>query len=84
MVTRREPEFVKSRTQDLEPCYHDAGSFIGAHRLCGCQDLEVHEQSLGIPVSAHRRLDIDTTDDWSFAELLYEAEHAGGRHDQKF
>ena len=41
-------------------------------------DLEVHEQSLGIPVARTEGLDIDTTDDWSFAELLYEAKHAGG------
>ena len=78
MVTRREPEFVKSRTQDLEPCYHDAGSFYWGTSSMWMSDLEVHEQSLGIPVARTEGLDIDTTDDWSFAELLYEAKHAGG------
>jgi len=78
MVTRREPEFVKWRTQDLEPCYHDAGSFYWGTSSMWMSDLEVHEQSLGIPVARTEGLDIDTTDDWSFAELLYEAEHAGG------
>jgi len=79
VVTKREPRFELARTQDLEACYHDAGSFYWG--LCGLwiSDHGLHSRSVGLPVSRSEGVDIDTPDDWSFAELLYRATELGGR-----
>ena len=84
MVTRREPEFVKSRTQDLEPCYHDAGSFYWGTSSMWMSDLEVHEQSLGIPVARTEgsiliRPMIGRSQNYYMKRSTLE-----GRHDQSF
>lgn len=73
IITKREPEFEQSRTQDLEPHYHDAGSFYWGTTCMWMSDTDVHSRSLGIPVSRTEAIDIDTIEDWSFAERLYKA-----------
>ncbi|MEL7633355.1 pseudaminic acid cytidylyltransferase [Sporomusa sphaeroides] len=68
------PEYVKERSQDLEPFYHDAGQF---YFLKTC----VFEDKLTlVPEATHPYLldemevqDIDTIDDWAIAELKYQA-----------
>ena len=79
VMTKREPRFELSRTQDLEVCYHDAGSFYWGLRSLWMSDLGLHSRSVGLPVSRAEGIDIDTPDDWSFAELLYRASELGGR-----
>ena len=78
IITKREPRFELSRTQDLEACYHDAGSFYWGTKNLWMSDLGLHAQSVGLPVSRTEGLDIDTPEDWSFAELLYRAKELGG------
>lgn len=78
IITKREPRFELSRTQDLEACYHDAGSFYWGLKSLWISDLGLHAQSVGLPVSRTEGLDIDTPEDWFFAELLYRASKLGG------
>ena len=79
VVTKREPRFELARTQDLEACYHDAGSFYWGLSSLWMSDHGVHSRSVGLPVSRAEGVDIDTPDDWSFAELLHRATELGGR-----
>ncbi|SDT95031.1 pseudaminic acid cytidylyltransferase [Stappia sp. ES.058] len=66
------PEHTGTRSQDLEPAYHDAGQFY----WCRPEALRAGRALLG-PTAAMYRLDraraqdIDTPDDWAFAEKLY-------------
>jgi N-acylneuraminate cytidylyltransferase len=66
------PRYYRSRSQDLEPCYHDAGqfyivrtgAFLRQHRLFlrGMLKYELPET---------RVQDIDTEEDWKMAEHKY-------------
>ncbi|MBD2753122.1 pseudaminic acid cytidylyltransferase [Spirosoma validum] len=72
------PEHALTRSQDLEPTYHDAGqfyfvnvaSFQQSHRL-------ITGNSGGIIISELAAHDIDTEDDWQVAEFKYKMNHAG-------
>lgn len=68
----REPEYIHSRSQDLEPMYHDAGLFywmkipeflLKKEILC--------DQTAMYELSELEVQDIDTEDDWKLAELKY-------------
>lgn len=70
------PENFYARSQDLEPAYHDAGQFYWTHLLREEASKEkVSFSSISIPIILPRHLvqDIDTPEDWIFAELLYDA-----------
>ena len=67
------PEHSGTRSQDLEPAYHDAGQFY----WCRPEALRAGRPLLGptaamYPVDRARAQDIDTPDDWAFAEMLYQ------------
>jgi N-acylneuraminate cytidylyltransferase len=59
------PEYAQSRSQDLEPAYHDAGQFYWF------KTDKMLSGSLkgGMIVSEIEAQDIDTIDDWTIAEL---------------
>ncbi|GAB3739240.1 pseudaminic acid cytidylyltransferase [Spirosoma lituiforme] len=67
-----QPEHALTRSQDLEPTYHDAGqfyffqtaSFLQNHRL-------ITNHSGGIIISEMQAQDIDTETDWQLAELKF-------------
>lgn len=67
-----QPEHALTRSQDLEPAYHDAGqfyfvniaSFQKNHRL-------ITDNSGGIIISEMAAHDIDTEEDWQVAELKF-------------
>jgi pseudaminic acid cytidylyltransferase len=68
-----DPEHLSTRTQDLEPAFHDAGQFY-----VGCiaswlesSPLE-HERTVGMKLAADRAVDIDEPEDWERAERLAE------------
>lgn len=67
------PEYMKSRSQDLEPFYHDAGQFyfvktdVFANRL-----TLVPEATIPYPLDEIEVQDIDTIDDWELAEIKYQ------------
>lgn len=70
------PEHTATRTQDLEPAYHDAGQFYWgttAAWLCG---RSPHQGGRSLVLPPERAVDIDTPADWARAEALYEARRA--------
>jgi pseudaminic acid cytidylyltransferase len=68
------PEHVRTRSQDLEPAYHDAGQFYWGTAKAFLNDVEMFSPA-SVPVILPRHLvqDIDTEEDWHRAELLYRA-----------
>ena len=69
-----QPEFLNTRSQDLEEAYHDAGQFYW-----GAKEAWLAGESLfstmSAPVLLPRFLvqDIDTNEDWIRAELMFKA-----------
>lgn len=70
------PEHTFTRSQDLEPVYHDAGQFY-------CLDTKAFMKKLSLFGDTTRELildemevqDIDTVTDWKLAELKYRLLH---------
>lgn len=66
------PENEVVRSQDLEEAYHDAGQFYWGRRDAFIQRKPIfapHSRVVLLPRS--RVQDIDTPEDWDFAEVLY-------------
>ncbi|HEY1796737.1 MAG TPA: pseudaminic acid cytidylyltransferase [Stellaceae bacterium] len=73
------PEHRDTRSQDLEPAYHDAGQFYWG-RTAAFRDGRVLFSPESVPVILPRYLvhDIDTEEDWVRAELVYQTLRAAG------
>ena len=70
------PEYIKSRSQDLESMYHDAGMFYYyKSNYLSSQDKKMKY----FEMKEYDIQDIDTVDDWVMAELKYKLimEHTG-------
>lgn len=67
------PEFVGTRTQDLEPGYHDAGQFYWGRTPAWLAALNIHANGKSIVLPEWRVVDIDTPADWTRAEALFRA-----------
>lgn len=67
------PEHELTRTQDLEAAYHDAGQFYWGKPDAWLTNNKIHRSGVGLPVPNWRVVDIDTSDDWARAEVLYAA-----------
>jgi N-acylneuraminate cytidylyltransferase len=68
------PQYRDTRSQDLEPAFHDAGQFyIGRTDAWMRGDAIMSPCSLPYELPRYRVQDIDTLDDWQRAELLYAA-----------
>ena len=76
-----QPEHEWTRTQDLEPFYHDAGQFYWGRRQSWLAGLGLQSNGHGVVVPQWRVVDIDTPDDWRRAELMFTSrdEVYGGR-----
>jgi N-acylneuraminate cytidylyltransferase len=72
------PEYISSRSQDLEEAYHDAGQFSWGRAEAFLNDTVPFSQA-SIPIVLPRYLvqDIDTLEDWTRAELMHKAWHLG-------
>lgn len=71
-----QPEHLDTRSQDLEPTFHDAGQFYWGRCDAWLSHRPVFSQrSLPLILPRHRVQDIDTEDDWTLAERLF-AENA--------
>ena len=72
------PEFERTRSQDLEPIYHDCGQFY----MCK-SEMFLEKHSLILPRTKAYELpdeevqDIDTMSDWEIAEAKYKVLHKG-------
>lgn len=60
------PEYAKTRSQDIAPAYHDAGLFYW-HKVEPW--LNGNKTRGGYEMSEFYVQDIDTMDDWAFAEM---------------
>jgi pseudaminic acid cytidylyltransferase len=67
------PEHELTRTQDLDPAFHDAGQFYWGWKASWLTQPRLHSGSAGYVVPSWRVVDIDTPDDWERAERLYRA-----------
>lgn len=67
------PEYVNTRTQDLEPAYHDAGQFYWGRAQAWLDGLNIHANGSTIVLPEWRVVDIDTPADWERAEALFYA-----------
>ncbi len=66
------PQYQLTRSQDLEPIYHDAGQFycLRTERFLQTGSL-VMDNTLPIEISEQAVQDIDTPTDWALAEMKY-------------
>jgi pseudaminic acid cytidylyltransferase len=67
------PQYVNTRTQDLEPAYHDAGQFYWAAADTWRAGAAIHANGRSIVLPEWRVVDIDTPADWERAEALFAA-----------
>ncbi|WP_130537799.1 pseudaminic acid cytidylyltransferase [Thiomicrorhabdus indica] len=61
------------RSQDLEKVYYDVGQFYIGTVDAWLSGKSPHEIGAGMVIPHWRVVDIDTPEDWFFAELIYEA-----------
>lgn len=66
------PEYLLTRSQDLEESYHDAGQFVWGRGESFMQNRSVFGPgTVPVVIPRYRVQDIDTPEDWERAELLY-------------
>lgn len=68
------PEYEKSRSQDLEPLYHDAGQWYWI-KISIIKDTLVPKDTAPVILENMEVQDIDVEADWKMAELKYKALH---------
>ncbi len=67
-----QPEHLNTRSQDLEEAYHDAGQFYWGKKEAFLKGLPFFDQdSVIVKLPRDRVQDIDTPEDWDFAETLF-------------
>ncbi|NYG48476.1 N-acylneuraminate cytidylyltransferase [Bradyrhizobium sp. IAR9] len=68
------PEHRITRSQDLEPVFHDAGQFYWGTARAFLNDVPVFSpRSIGIVLPRVLVQDIDTLEDWEQAEFMFRA-----------
>tara|TARA_B100000378_G_scaffold148534_1_gene119940 strand:+ start:599 stop:1309 length:711 start_codon:yes stop_codon:yes gene_type:complete len=73
------PEHFRTRSQDLEEAWHDAGQFYWGTARAWCEERAIFgEDSVPVKLPRHRVQDIDTPEDWVRAEWLFRAMQAEG------
>jgi pseudaminic acid cytidylyltransferase len=67
-----EPRYLKARSQDLEPAYHDAGQFYWLRTRSFLEQKEIYARhSAPLVIDESQAQDIDTEEDWRMAELKF-------------
>ncbi len=73
LVEMKYPEYLKSRTQDLEKVYHDAGQFYFVKTKVLIEEKTVWcKHTAPLVLSELEVQDLDTLTDWQLAEMKYE------------
>lgn len=73
-VAMFQPDNFSTRSQDLEPAFHDAGQFYWAKSSAIIQELSAFSNhAIPYRLPRHRVQDIDTGEDWERAELMFKA-----------
>jgi pseudaminic acid cytidylyltransferase len=73
LVAPFHPEYELTRTQDLEPAYHDAGQFYWGHKRAWLNNQKIHSSGVGLVIPNCRVVDIDSPEDWQRAEAIHRA-----------
>lgn len=69
-----QPEHRNTRSQDLEPAFHDAAQFYWGWSEAWLRGESAYgPQSAPVLLPRHEVVDIDTPEDWELAERLYAA-----------
>ncbi|NGX17175.1 pseudaminic acid cytidylyltransferase [Wenzhouxiangella sp. XN24] len=72
-VAMFQPEHAATRSQDLEPAYHDAGQWYWGKRAAWLSERPIFSPaSRPLVLPAERVQDIDTPEDWARAELMFQ------------
>ena len=72
-VEMKYPDYLKSRTQDLEEVYHDAGQFYFVKTDVLLQEKTVWcKRTAPLILSELEVQDLDTLTDWQLAEMKYQ------------
>jgi len=72
MVSPAYPDYLNSRSQDLEELYHDAAQFYwGSKEAWLTKSHMFTARSMGEVLPRHLVQDIDTKEDWVRAEYMY-------------
>ncbi|MDI1293631.1 MAG: pseudaminic acid cytidylyltransferase [Methylobacter sp.] len=66
-------QYASTRTQDLELAYYDVGQFYWGRSQAWLEGKNVHQYGMGLVIPSWRVVDIDNTEDWHRAELMYAA-----------
>lgn len=71
-ISMLQPQYLKSRSQDLEKTYHDAGQFY----VCIIDDFKKTNSlwstnTAGLVLSEFEVQDLDTLTDWALAEMKF-------------
>nr|WP_298096647.1 pseudaminic acid cytidylyltransferase [uncultured Shinella sp.] len=75
---------LATRSQDLEEMVHDAGSFYWGTRGAFMSERSILASgSAAVVLPTWRVCDIDTEDDWTRAELMFQAMFPSGKPDQR-
>jgi N-acylneuraminate cytidylyltransferase len=78
-VAMFQPEHFKTRSQDMEEAFHDAGQFYwGRANAWAAGEPIFSRRAAPVMLPRHRVQDIDTSEDWLRAEYLFKAIQAGG------
>ena len=68
------PEHFNTRSQDLEEAYHDAGQFYWGRADAWLQGRMIFSPTAApVMLPRHRVQDIDTSEDWTRAEWMFQA-----------
>ena len=72
LIKMKEASFLNSRTQDLEPYYHDAGQFYwgSCDNWLTCRS-PLAEPALPLMMPSDAVRDVDNLSDWQIAEILF-------------
>jgi len=67
-----QPEHMMTRSQDLEPAYHDAGQIYWAWTDAILNEVSAFSpESIPLILPRHEVQDIDTQEDWDRAEIMF-------------
>ncbi len=70
-LVRKWPEYKYTRSQDLEPWYHDAGQFYIGNIECLLKNGMSNGVNIPYIMEEMRVQDIDTEEDWKIAEMKF-------------
>lgn len=71
-----DPKYLRSRSQDLEPMYHDVGQFylFDVSKMIELNGI-ILDEIMAIVIEDREAQDIDSIEDWELAEIKYKVKN---------